>query len=403
MRDTPIYKGNMIMALFTARAVLRKDKENSDGKCPVSICVTIKGKRAYHSTGITTADTNWDKDKGRVKTGTNATAHNVRIANELARIERELLAAADRGELTTRSAKTVSRPDTCFYQYAERIFKDMEAKRQTTTARRYRNNMPSIKAYAGDTLNMAEIDRDWLKGYEAHCRGEKNARRKKAEPIAQNTIWSRFKMLRKILLHAQEAGLIDKCPIGKNRGGYPMPDWEKVPKDYLTLGEVDALLNLMGGEGLTEHEDMVLSFFLVECTAGIRHSDWSRFKVEKLMDGEALRVRTKKTGEPVYVPIEPGTRLARILAHINERGYTYTLTEPAAANKTLKVLAKIAGISKPVTTHIARHSAATLYLERGFSMESVAEILGVSQKIIGVYAKMTRQKLRNEFAKYGGL
>lgn len=391
------------MALFTVRAVLRKDKENSDGKCPVSICVTIKGKRAYHSTGISTADTNWDKAKGRVKSGTNAAAHNVRIANELSRIERELLAAADKGELTTKSAKTVSRPDTCFYQYAERIFKDMEAKKQGVTVRRYRNNIPSVKAYAGDELNLTDINYDWLRGYELHCRQEKNARRDKEQPIAQNTIWSRFKMLRKILLHAEEAGLIAKCPLGKNRGGYPLPDWEKVPKDYLTLGEVDALMDKLGAPGLTEHEDTVLSFFLIECTAGIRHSDWSRFKVEKLMDGEALRVRTKKTGAPVYVPIEPGTRLARILAHINERGYTYTLTESAAANKTLKVLAKVAGISKPITTHSGRHTCATLFLERGFSMESVAEILGVSHKVIGVYAKMTRQKLKNEYAKLGGL
>lgn len=393
------------MALFTIRAVLRQDKENSKGKCPVSICVTISGKRSHHGTGISVGEKDWDAAKTRVKQGIqNAAAYNVRIGNEIARIERELLAAAEKGALSIRTAKSIAKPNVDFYAYAERIFKAMDEKGQTVTTRRYRNNMPSIRQYAGDKLSLSDIDKDWLKGYEDFCRGVyKNSRVKGAKAIAQNTLVSRFKMLRKVMLHAEAAGVIALCPLGKGRGGYPVPDWEEVPKDYLTLDEVDGLFSILGSPGIASQEDTVLSFFLIECTAGIRHSDWSRFKVEKLADGSALKVRTKKTGEPVYVPIEPGTRLERVLAHIAERGYTYTDTETAAANKALKVLARLAGIKKKVTTHTGRHTCCTLYLEKGYSRETVAEIVGVSMKVIDVYAKMTRQKLKNEFAKLGGL
>lgn len=393
------------MSLFTVRAVLRKDKKNKKGNCPVSICVTIAGKRAYHSSGISVSETYWDAAKERVKPGlTNTVSYNTKIAGKLAKIERDLLEASDKGELSIQSAKAATRPTLDFYGYAERIFKDMEKKGPSTTARRYRNNIPSIKQYHEGALNVGDINKDWLSGYEDFCRGTyKNPRVKETRAIAQNTIWSRFKMLRKILLHAQEAGVIAVCPIGKRRGGYPMPAQEKVPKDYLTMDELDKMLALMGGEGLTDHEDLVLSFFLIECTAGIRHSDWSRFSVEKLVEGDALKVTTKKTGEPVYVPIGEGTRLARVLAHIKERGYKYVLTETAAANKVLKVLKVVAGIKKKVTTHTGRHTCCTLYLEMGYSRETVAEIVGVSMKVIDVYAKMTRQKVRNEFAKLGGL
>jgi integrase len=393
------------MALFTARAVLRTDKENSKGKCPVSICVTVNRRRSFHSTRISVSATAWDATKGRVKpTAENASAHNTRIGNELARIERELLAAHEKGDLTHGTAKAAARPKVDFYQYAEAIFQRMEDRKQNVTAKRYRNNMPSIRGYAGDDLNLLDINKAWLKGFEEYCRKEyKNPRRKDIKSIADNTIWSRFKMLRKILLHAVENEVIPSCPLGANRGGYPMPSWEKVPKDYLTLSEVESLFAMLGSPGLTEHEDKVLSFFLIECTAGIRHSDWSRFKVEHLMNGDALKVRTKKTGEPVYVPIGAGTMLQRTLSHIEAKGHVYTDTETASANKTLKVLAKVAGISKPITTHSGRHTCCTLLLEKGFSRESVAEVIGVSMKVIDVYAKTTRQKIRNEWDKLGGL
>lgn len=374
----------------TIRALLRTTKGNSKGLYPVSVCVT-DGKRTYHSTGISIAETAWDKKKGRVKANmANAASYNAKIAGIIADLEN--------GEHKSKGAAI------SFFEYAESVFKDMEAKGQDTTAKRYRHNIPSLQAYGGANLLLSQMDRDWLKGYEQYCRGKyKNPRVKAEKAIAQNTIWSRFKMLRKVLLMAAKDGHHVACQIGEKRGGYPMPKWESVPKDYLTLPEVDSLFNLLGSAGLTEREDTILAFYLVECTSGIRHSDWSRFKVERLTDTDALKVRTKKTGEPVYVPILPDTRLAKIIAYIKDKDYTYHDTETAGANRTLKIIAKMAGISKRITTHTGRHTAGTLYLELGFSREAVGDILGISIQVVDTYAKMTRQKVRNEFAKYGGL
>lgn len=393
------------MSLYTVRTIIRSDKANKQGHCPISICVTIDRKRRYHSTGISVLPTQWDAARGRVKPSVqNAASYNVRIGKEMGQIEKELLSASDKGNLSHAAAKVEKMQTVDFFQYAEKIFIQMDLIKQGVTARRYRNDIPSIKEYTGEKVNLSAIDKEWLKGFENFCRiSYRNPRIKDTKTMSQNTIWQRFKMLRKVLLKAVDDGLIPACPLGEKRNGYPMPSWEKVPKDYLTLDEVDRLFTILGSPGLTPHDDLVLSYFLIECTAGIRHSDWSRFSTEKLIEGKALKVRTKKTGEPVYVPIGKGTRLEKALRHIQKMGYSYTDTESAGANKTLKVITKVAGISKPVTTHTGRHTAATLYLEKGFSRESVAEILGVSMKVIDTYAKMTRIKVRNEFEKLGGL
>ena len=65
-----------------------------------------------------------------------------------------------------------------------------------------------------------------------------------------------------------------------------------------------------GGAGISDQEYSILSIFLVERTAGIRHSDWYRFKVQKLVNGDALKGRTKTIGVPVYVPDEGWNEIA---------------------------------------------------------------------------------------------
>jgi site-specific recombinase XerD len=59
-------------------------------------------------------------------------------------------------------------------------------------------------------------------------------------------------------------------------------------------------------------------------------------------------------------------------------------------NEYLKVLAQAAGIDKPISSHWARHTGATLLLNAGVEMEIVAKILGHSSTKItrAVYAKL---------------
>lgn len=391
----------------TTRAVLRKNKKNTTGLCPVSICISIEGKRIYNSTGVSVPETAWVNE--RVKTNyPNSALLNAKITRALRSAEEEILTGQAAGEVITAASiqkkkKKAITDKTSFYDFAEGMIADMIRKKQTSTARRYTNDLPAIKAFAGDQLLLCEIDYSWLKSFHNFCLTTPVSRRKNPEPILPNTIWGRFKFLRKVLLLAQQEGIIESCPIGKSRGGYPMPSFKETPQDYLTMDELDTMFKLLENDSLSPHDELVLCFFLVECTAGIRHSDWSTFSVERLVKNRALKVRTKKTGEPIYVPVTPGSRLEKVLNRIKRKGLVYNYKEPAAANKKLKILAEMAGIKKRITTHSGRRTCCTLLLELGFSRETVAEVAGVSMRIIDTYAKITRQKLTNEFNRLGGL
>lgn len=391
----------------TTRAVLRKNKKNSAGLCPVSICITIARERIYNPTGVSVPESAWVNE--RVKTTyPDSTLLNAKITKALREAEQQLLTSQLSGEEVTtetiqKKKKKAVAEKTSFYDFAEGMIADMVRNKQDSTARRYKNDLPAIKAYAGEQLAITEIDYEWLKNFHRFCLTTPVSRRRNPEPILPNTIWGRFKFLRKVLLLAQQEGIIEECPLGKTRGGYPMPAFKETPQDYLTLAELDKMFKLLDEETLSHHDELVLSFFLVECTAGIRHSDWSSFSVETLVKNKALKVRTKKTGEPIYVPVTPGSRLERVLNRIKRKNLVYDYKEPAAANKKLKILATMAGIEKRITTHSGRRTCCTLLLELGFSRETVAEVAGVSMRIIDTYAKITRQKLTNEFSRLGGL
>jgi len=70
-------------------------------------------------------------------------------------------------------------------------------------------------------------------------------------------------------------------------------------------------------------------------------------------------------------------------------------------NDRLKILAVMAGINKPVSSHWARHTGATLLLNSGVDIEIVAKILGHSSTRITreVYAKLLDETIADAMKK----
>lgn len=131
-------------------------------------------------------------------------------------------------------------------------------------------------------------------------------------------------------------------------------------------------------------------------------SDWGKFTIEQIMNKKGLKVRTTKTGADIYARVDKSPRLARVIDVIQFNNLKFDITEQYA-NKMLKIIGTRLNLSFKLTTHVGRHTAATLLLEMGYSYEYVAEFLGVSDQTVKIYAKVTRVKLNREYEKRGGL
>ena len=72
-----------------------------------------------------------------------------------------------------------------------------------------------------------------------------------------------------------------------------------------------------------------------------------------------------------------GIPLSPLAEYILDK-YNYQLPVPSNVkmNAYLKEIQDLSGITKKLTTHVARHTAATLFLNNGTSLDSVAAILG---------------------------
>ena len=73
-------------------------------------------------------------------------------------------------------------------------------------------------------------------------------------------------------------------------------------------------------------------------------------------------------------------------------------------NAYLKELADICGITKNITTHMARHTfATTITLSNGVPIETVSKMLGHTNiKTTQIYAKITDLKISNDMEKLAG-
>jgi len=378
----------------TVRVVLRKEKQNSEGLCPVAVCITIARKRTYISTGVRVPEKMWTE--GKVKSSyAHSSLLNAKINKALGDAEQILLKEEAAGNtIGIKSARQkVVGGDKDFLSWAKERLLTLKKKEglkpiARSTYRRWEMELERLSEYTGGRLSFAEVTHIWLNKYRQYL----------TTVIEPNSIRQAFIVIRRMFNVALEEGLSEHYPFT----GWDFPK-EIVPTQiYLTNGETEKLLRLLGKESLPPVTQTTLAYFLLECFCGIRNSDWAKFRTERLWKNKQLYLSTTKTGERITIPMKEWPNLNKVVDYIQQNDLTWEYTLQMA-NRQLKIIAGIAGIRKNVTTHTARHSCAVQLLERGFSIEAIAAVLGISEEIVRRYARLTGRKIQLESLRHGGL
>ena len=159
----------------------------------------------------------------------------------------------------------------------------------------------------------------------------------------------------------------------------------EVKVDYLTEMELATLINK---ELTIERLQKVRDVFVFNCFTGLAYIDCKLLRKEYVVEDEQgnkwIDTKRFKTGINCKIPLLP------VSEHILEK-YDYTL--PVISNQKmngyLKELGDICGIKKDLHTHVARHTAATLFLNNNVELNSVSKILGHTNiKMTQRYAKL---------------
>lgn len=213
--------------------------------------------------------------------------------------------------------------------------------------------------------------------------------------IQSNTAHKYIKNLKKIMNMAVGLDWIPSNPFNQFKCSYTSPDRE-------ILNE-DELFHLANKKISIDRLSEVRDVFVFCCYTGFAYSDVFQFErnaVSKGMDGELwLSTNRQKTGTKESVPLLPAA--IHIIQKYQEHPYCINnnkllpINSNQRYNTYLKELADVCGISKTLTTHIARHTfATTVTLANGVPIETVSSMLGhTSIRTTQIYAKVVEQKV----------
>lgn len=375
---------------YTINAVLRTEKKDKKGLCPVAICVTVNRARAYKHTNLKLTPEQWSNGKVNPSVP-NYVLLNARLKKQISDIEALLLEMELNGEEVTHlraKAALAGKTETqSFFEQSKAMLAEVKTQLSAGTYRRYVIEQKILQEYAPG-LTFSDITPVFLTKYHKYllAKGKDN-----------NTTINAFKYIRRVFNYARSIGITELYPFDK----YKVPVYKEKGRHYLTKTDLTKIQELLD-KPLQETLRTVIAFFLLECYSAIRHSDWKTFSVEKALDNENLILRTNKTGTRVTIPVDVYPSLKWVLDYIKDNNLKFTLSLEKT-NVYLKSVAAMAGFEKNLTTHIGRHTFAVLMHEKGFSKELIAELMGVTTKVVSTYAKYSSSKARTEFERLGGI
>ena len=199
--------------------------------------------------------------------------------------------------------------------------------------------------------------------------------------------------LKKLINYAIKLGYIPTNPMAS----FTL-EFDPVNKVALTVPEIDKLRKLKLQRVVLER---VRDVFLMQCYTGLSYSDIKLLSPKHLSVGENgtfwIHMARQKTKISFAIPLlQPAlVILQRYTPETVGDAPLFPVLSNQKMNDNLKVLQELAGISKNLTTHLARHTfATTITLSNGVPIESVSRMLGHTKlSTTQVYAKVLDTKI----------
>ncbi|PKA99655.1 site-specific recombinase XerD [Flavobacteriaceae bacterium MAR_2009_75] len=176
--------------------------------------------------------------------------------------------------------------------------------------------------------------------------------------------------------------------------------FEKTERQFLTEPELQRIEETIFKVLSTQH---IKDLFVFACYTGLSFIDVQELKADHLVKGrdgnDWLYTKRTKTDEPLKIPLLPKAK--EIIdkykddPDLFENGRLLPMYSNPMINRTLKDIAKVCGIRKKVTFHVARHTFATaITLSNGVPIETVSKLLGHTKlSTTQIYARVVEKKV----------
>ena len=278
--------------------------------------------------------------------------------------------------------------------YLENIGKQSAEQGSRNYARTVLNTVRALKLFRGDYIAFRDVDKEFLSEFTDYLRQMPKASKygvlKTGGRLSANSVVSYYGTLRTAINRAYKEGIITVNPT-KEFDFASKVRQEPSRREYLTIDELKTLIN-------TEcRHEIVKRAFLFSCLCGLRVSDIRKLRwcdLQRSGGRVRIEITMQKTKEPLSLPIsDEALKWLPERGEANDSDFIFPLTHEGTVNDTLQHWAKVAGITKHISFHVARHTHATMMLTLGADLYTVSKLLGHKNiATTQIYAKIVDKK-----------
>ena len=363
-------------------AVLRMEQKVAS----VELRMTLRGRQKYLSTGVRCLPSEWNGE--RVRGRADAAEMNAVLEEVMRRARSAEGILRLRGGLSLEGMVSLMKNDdgvneVGFWKFCEERIEVRSHGRGRFTGIRYRKLLSFLREHfsfyvASDVRESDVVRLDRLL---------------EAGGVSERTRWYNYHRYFKALLgDAVKEGL---CRRNVYDGGCVVrpKDDESALERCLTVDEFERLRSLELPEGFLSR---VRDLFVFQCYTCLSYVDLAGFDAGLVQDVDGRMVyssRRHKTGERFTVLL-----MSEAVSLLERYEWRLPVISNQKYNVYLKEVARRSGITKPISSHWARHTGATILLNAGVPMDVVARVLGHSSSEVTrkVYAKLLDETVARE-------
>lgn len=321
--------------------------------------ITYNKVRKYLSTGVKLLPKEW-KD-GRVVRREDCAEVQEGIELLVRNVRKVLNAMMDEGcvnldEIKVRMDEMTDGKKNSFIDYIQRRTEVRKYGKSADTCERYDRFFKFMVEWGG-IVSFRDVTDAKVIALDKHLKGK---------GMKNYSKWNNYhRFLNSFIIDAMDDGLLKRNPY---KWLHIQKDKTKGIKKYLTQEEFGRMKRVALPTNCLEK---VRDLFIFQTYTCMSYVDLASFDAEKVENNVYTGVRVKTGKEFTFVLLRPAREI------LEKYGGKLPIISNVKYDAYLKIVAQAAGIDKPISSHWARHTGATMMLNDGnIDMEIIAKILG---------------------------
>lgn len=351
----------------------RYKKASQTRKASVEIRITHEGKQKYISTGIMLYPNQWKN--GKITNIDNVVYTSQVLEEMLYKVKQVIMDMSKEGNMDIFSIPDRMKENkSSFASFCRKRAEIRKYGRTKDSQERY-NRFLKVLLEWGKIKGFADITEENIMDFDLFLEG------KHLKPYSKWNNYHRF--LNSFIIDAMDAGHLRRNPY----------KWVHIHKDkstsgigkYLSPHEFEKIKNTPMPVPYLERIRDLFVFQTYTCLSYTDLKSFTHVNVSSINGITVYKGKRRKTGKPFTIPL-----LLPAKEILEKYNWCLPVISNVKYNEYLKAVASAAGITKPVSSHWARHTGATLLLNKGVDIGIVSKICGHSSIRITeqIYAKL---------------